>query len=158
MIDDQLQPVAELPAAVFRSPRGYELRARPMACLLLALGLPGAEAPASLALRPAGPQTWFILGDAPLSPAEIAEREGGGVMLVDQTHGHERLEIAGPGAARKLAAGVAVDLSPSAFPEAASCNCLCGHIAVHLTRTGAESFELIVARSFAADLWQALTA
>lgn len=136
------------------------MRARPMGHMLLALGFPGAAAPA-FAVRPAGPQTWIVIGDAPLSPGDLAQREselGGAVALVDLTHGRERLEISGPGAARKLAAGVAVDLASSAFPVGASCQTLCGHIAVHLTRTGPESFELIVGRSLAHDLWRALSA
>ena len=159
MVEDQLARESELPPAAYSSPRGYVLRARPMGHMLLALGFPGAEAPA-FAARPAGPLTWIVIGEAPLGPADLAQREaelGGAVALVDITHGRERLEISGPGAARKLAGGVAVDLAASAFRVGASCQTLCGHIAVHLTRTGLESFELIVGRSLAHDLWRALS-
>ena len=161
MVEDQLTCESELPTAPYASPRGYRLCARPMGCVLLALGFPGAEAPCveAFAVRPAGPLTWILIGEAPLSSADLAQREaalGGAVALVDLTHGRERLEISGPGAVRKLAAGVAVDLTASAFPVGASCQTLCGHIAVHLTRTGPECFELIVGRSIAHDLWRAL--
>ncbi len=148
-------------------PKGYVLSARPAGHLLIALGFPGAAAPTGIAetqpfaLRHAGPQTWLIVGDARIGPQELAERErqlGGAVALVSQTHGRARIEISGVGAARRLTAEVAVDLSPLAFPEGASCNTLCGHIAVHLTRTGPESFEIIVGRSFAGDLWHSLAA
>jgi len=158
MVENQLVCESELPAAPYTSPRGFVLSARPVGHLLLALGFPGAAAPA-FAARPAGPSTWIVIGEAPLSPADLARREaelGGAVALVDLTHGRERLEISGPGAARKLAAGIAVDLAASAFPVGASCQTLCGHIAVHLTRSGPESFELIVGRSLARDLWRTL--
>jgi len=136
------------------------LRARPMGHMLLALGFPGAAAPA-FAVRPAGPQTWIVIGDAPLSPGDLAQREselGGAVALVDLTTVGSVWKS--PGQARRASSPLAsrsISLS-SAFPVGASCQTLCGHIAVHLTRTGPESFELIVGRSLAHDLWRALSA
>ena len=138
------------------------MQARPTGHVLLALGFPGANAPRPIeaetfSLRPAGPDSWLIVGDRPLSAAERETALGADIALVDLSHGRERLEISGPGAARKLAAGVAIDLSPSAFPEGASCETLFGPIAIHLTRTGPDRFEIFVSRSYAMSLWRGLT-
>jgi sarcosine oxidase subunit gamma len=167
MSEDQLLVAPELPSAPYQAPRGdYVLRARPVGHVLSALGFPGAEAPRIIAeagpfaLRSAGPQSWVVVGETPLSPAQLAEREqrrGGAVALIDQSHGCERLEIFGPRAAHKLATGLAVDLSLPTFPEGASCEALFGPIAIHLTRTGRERFEILVGRSLAMSLWRRLT-
>lgn len=112
------------------------------------------------ALRAAGPETWYIVGDALLTPQDIADREvqfGPQARLVDQTHGRVRLEISGPGAVRILATGTAVDLSLLRFPVGSACETLFGHIGIHLTRTGPDCFELLVGRSYAHSLWEEMT-
>jgi sarcosine oxidase, subunit gamma len=112
------------------------------------------------ALRTAGPETWYVVGAAPLTPQDIAQLEmrlGPRAWVIDQTHGRARLEISGSSASSLLATGAAVDLAIGRFPIGAACETLFGHIGVHLTRTGPNNFELLVGRSFAVSLWDALT-
>ncbi len=111
------------------------------------------------AVRPAGPGRWLVVGDAPLTAAEVEARARalqGAASLFDLGHGRVRLAVRGPGAADLLATGVTIDLAGLAV--GASAACLFRHVAVHLTRTGADAYEILVARSFAADLWHELTA
>jgi sarcosine oxidase subunit gamma len=67
-----------------------------------------------------------------------------------------RIRIEGKTAHRALSKGTALDLDPSAFPIGQSAVTLVGHIAAHVTRVGAETFEIIVLRGFAESLWDDL--
>jgi sarcosine oxidase subunit gamma len=157
--------VAALPETPHFTKRGdCRIASRPAGHILQVLARPfDAERAAHLgefALRPAGPGSGYLVGETPLTPRDIAQLEarlGPQARLVDQTHGRVRLELSGPGAVRLLATGTAVDLSFQRFPVGAACETLFGHIGVHLTRTGADCFELLVGRSFAENLWQELT-
>lgn len=144
-------------------PEAYRLSALPVGRLWLAVsfGLPlegrlAAFAPQPFALRAAGPLTWLIVGDDPLPFAEAERALAPEGALIDISHGRLRYEIAGPGARAKLATGIAVDLAPSAFVEGEACETMFNHISVHLTRTGADRFEILVGRSFAQSLWREL--
>ncbi|GGE05491.1 sarcosine oxidase subunit gamma [Aureimonas endophytica] len=111
------------------------------------------------ALRPYAPGQWFLVGDAPLRPGDLArmgERLDTCAALSDQSHGRVRLALEGEGARRLLAKGTALDLGDRAFPVGASAQTLFGHIGVHITRTAPDRYELIVLRSFAASLWHDL--
>ncbi|MNL70924.1 Sarcosine oxidase, gamma subunit family [compost metagenome] len=66
------------------------------------------------------------------------------------------MRLSGPGARPILAKGIGVDLHPAAFALGGSTNVLCGHIAINLARTGEDTFELIVSRSFAESLFDDL--
>ena len=142
----------------------YRLAALPATHIWLAVsfdetleGRLAAFASRPFALRAAGPLTWLIVGDDARNFAD-AERaltpEG---ALIDLSHSRLRYEIEGPGARAKLATGTAVDLAPLAFAEGAACETMFNHISVHLTRTGADRFEILVGRSFAESLWRELT-
>jgi sarcosine oxidase subunit gamma len=171
MADEAASSAPALPETPHEGPRGdFRIVARPAGHVLQILAPPFADGTASRvgelsdgdahALRCAGPGTWYLVGDAPLAPEDIAEREarlGPRTRIVDQTHGRFRLEISGPGAARVLATGTAVDLSLARFPIGSACETQFGHIGIHITRTGADRFELLVGRSFATSLWEELT-
>ncbi|RVH03388.1 sarcosine oxidase subunit gamma family protein [Sinorhizobium meliloti] len=111
------------------------------------------------ALRPVSPDQWFIISDAPIPHQEMKslfaalEPRATGV---DQSHGRVRIRIEGKMAHRALSKGTALDLDPSAFPIGQSAVTLVGHIAAHVTRVGAETFEIIVLRAFAESLWNDL--
>ena len=109
------------------------------------------------AVRAAGPGVWFLVGEAPRDIEASESALGAEAGVVDQTHGRVRIGVVGAGAARLLATGTALDLSLSRCPIGFCGETLFGHIGVHLTRTGADSFELLVGRSFAASLWHELT-
>ncbi len=76
--------------------------------------------------------------------------------VVDTSHGRVRMALSGATVERVLAKGTAVDLALSAFPVGQSATTLVGHISVQLTRTGEQSFELMVLRGFAGSLWDDL--
>ena len=171
MFDGAPKPASALPEAPRSTPRGdARIAAKPAGHILQILGAPldadlasrvaGFRVGDAHALRPAGPGVWYLLGDASLSPGDLAGRQtrlGPLAHIVDQTHGRERIELSGPGAVRLLATGTAVDLSLGRFPIGAATETLFGHIGVHLTRTGPERFEVLVGRSYAMSLWEELT-
>lgn len=110
-------------------------------------------------VRAVSPGQWFIVGDQPLSHADIKtflaalEPQATGV---DQSQGRVRIRVEGRMAERVLAKGTAVDLSIAAFPVGRSATTLIGHIAAHLTRLDGPVFEVIVLRGFAESLWDDL--
>ena len=110
-------------------------------------------------VRAVSPGQWFIVGEQPLSHADMKaflaalEPQATGV---DQSQGRIRIRIEGRMAERVLAKGTAVDLSIAAFPVGRSATTLIGHIAAHLTRLDGPVFEVIVLRGFAESLWDDL--
>ena len=137
---------------------GVTVTALPEGHVVLLLAKAGAPMPAVEGLRPAGPGQWFLVGDAPLTEAEMAAlaTRVPDVALSDQSHGRVRIAVAGPRAVAMLAKGTAVDLER--MPVGHSATTLIGPLGVHLTRTGEMAFELMVLRSFAAALWHDLEA
>lgn len=110
-----------------------------------------------LAVRGVSPGQYFIVGDAPLTHAEtvaIAEKLKPRADIVDQSGGRVRVAVRGPMAGRVLAKGTAVDLAGLTIGQSAMT--LVGHIGAQVTRTGDDSFEIIVLRSFAGSLWDDL--
>lgn len=137
---------------------GVTLRALPEGHVVLLLARAGAQAPDVPGLRPAGPGQWFLVGDAPLGAEELAALAARlpDVAVSDQSHGRVRVAVSGGRVAAMLAKGTALDLE--ALPVGASATTLVGPLGVHVTRTAAESYELMVLRSFAAALWHDLEA
>lgn len=136
------------PGAALR-PGGVSLRALPEGGLWLLLGRAGGPAPdlPGADLRPLGPGQWFLLADT--LPGGL-----GDFAVSEQGHGRLRFRVEGPDAAAMLAKGTALDLDGLAV--GASAQTLVGPIGAHVTRTGAESFELLVLRSYAESLWHDL--
>ncbi|MER9152784.1 sarcosine oxidase subunit gamma [Mesorhizobium opportunistum] len=144
-----------------------KLSALPEGAILHVLAQPGEQDMASFlsgldkgAVRTVSPGQWFIVGDEPMTHGEIKalfdtlEPRATGI---DQSGGRVRIRIEGSQAARVLSKGTAVDLSAGSFSVGQSATTLIGHIAVHLTRSSQNSFELIVLRGFADSLWDDLT-
>lgn len=105
--------------------------------------------------RFSGPGEWLVLSEvhAPETLcAELSVRLGDFAFVIDQSHGRVALTLSGPDATRILANGIAVDLHGDVFPIGRSASVLCNHLSVHLARTAADSFDLIVMRSFAEAL------
>jgi sarcosine oxidase subunit gamma len=111
------------------------------------------------AARRCGPDQWFVVSDA-ASPLDVSRKTakllGKGLAVSDQSHGRARLAISGPRARMALARGSGVDFSDDRFPIGAATATLFNHIGIHVTRTGADRFELLVPRSFARSLWDDL--
>jgi sarcosine oxidase subunit gamma len=150
---------------------GLSIENVPETTILLLLGRPGETRAADLTaclgaiaangFRPAGPGQWFLVLDHVASPAEIDQitrAVAQHAMVVDQSHGRARLRVTGAGARRLLAKGTCVDLHPDAATVGLSTPTAFGHIAIHLSRTKPDSYELLVLRGFAETLWEDLCA
>ncbi|MBB2684726.1 UNVERIFIED_ORG: sarcosine oxidase subunit gamma [Rhizobium etli] len=114
---------------------------------------------ANSSIRKAGFRQWFVAGDEPLSSAALealAAALAGKAVVMDQSHGRVRIGISGRSSRLLLSKGTAVDLDPAVFPEGGSAMTMIGHISVQIVRTGDDSFELTVLRSFAESLWDEL--
>lgn len=115
---------------------------------------------AKSSIRKAGFRQWFVAGDEPLVPASLAALAAalvGKAYVMDQSHGRVRIGVSGRSSRVLLSKGTAVDLDPAVFPEGSSVMTMVGHLSVQVVRTGDESFELTVLRSFAESLWDELT-
>jgi len=98
-----------------------------------------------------GPDEWLLIAedDEPsLGAAVEAALAGLPHSLVDVSHRQCAIELAGPGVARLLNAGVALDLDPEAFPVGMVTRTLLLKAEITLWRREAERFRLEVARSF----------
>lgn len=94
-----------------------------------------------------GPDEWLLLAepDAAMPAAPDA-------WCVDVSHRQVGLALEGPGAMAALNEGCPLDLDPAAFPTGACTRTLFGKIEILLWRRDVGSFEIEVARSFAAPL------
>ncbi|PCK80759.1 sarcosine oxidase subunit gamma [Rhizobium sophoriradicis] len=114
---------------------------------------------ANSSIRKAGFRQWFVAGDAPLSPAgldALTAALAGKAFVMDQSHGRVRIGVSGRSSRLLLSKGTVVDLDPAVFAEGSSAMTMVGHISVQIARTGDDSFELTVLRSFAESLWDEL--
>ncbi|MGG7579227.1 sarcosine oxidase subunit gamma (plasmid) [Rhizobium sp. YTUHZ045] len=114
---------------------------------------------ATSSIRQAGFRQWFVAGDEPLAPAGLAALTAalaGKAFVTDQSHGRIRIGISGRSSRLLLSKGTAVDLDAGIFAEGSSAMTMVGHISVQIARTGDDSFELTVLRSFAESLWDEL--
>jgi sarcosine oxidase subunit gamma len=99
-----------------------------------------------------GPDEWLLLAeddDGRLGGAVEAALAGVAHALFDVSHRQCAIELAGPGAARLLNAGVPLDLDLDAFPVDMVVRTLLLKAEITLWRREAERFRLEVARSFA---------
>jgi len=101
-----------------------------------------------------GPNEWLLL--APESEGERTAREVAGALggtfhsLVDISHRHAALAVAGPEAASVLNAGCPLDLGARAFPTGRATRTLLGKAEIILMRTGdGPDYRLELGRSFA---------
>lgn len=76
--------------------------------------------------------------------------------LTDQTDAWSVVDLSGPGVENVLARLVPVDLRRSRFEDGHTARTMIGHMSASVTRTGAESFRLMVFRSMAKTLFREL--
>ncbi|MBX5146840.1 sarcosine oxidase subunit gamma family protein [Rhizobium lentis] len=164
----QHNPVLAEAAYTGISEAGIRLEALPEGHLLHVLGAiePSALAAelakvglATSSIRQAGFRQWFVAGGEPIVPASLdalAAALAGKAFVTDQSHGRVRIGISGRSSRALLSKGTAVDLDPAVFAEGRSVMTMVGHISVQIVRTGEDSFELTVLRSFAETLWNDL--
>lgn len=124
------------------------------------LSLPGMGATASargVTLIGVQPGAWLAVqpGGANLA-ARLDGKAGKLAMITSQSHGRTLMRMAGPRARDVLAKGTAVDLHSGVFKPGMAAATQFGHVAVTIVCTGADSFDLITASTFAASFWEGM--
>lgn len=107
-----------------------------------------------------GPGAWLALGEGPAALAGLEADLTDLAVVIDQSGGRGLLRLEGRGAADLLSAGIFLDLHAGAFPPGAAASTRLAHVSVDLWRTGPDSFEMLVPRSFAPAVahWLSATA
>lgn len=100
---------------------------------------------------------WFGRDAALLTGAVPAEGLSGHAALADQSDGWACVDLSGPGAEHVLARLVPIDLRQQVFGRGQTARTLIGHMMASITRTGAQSFMILVFRSMAGTLVHELT-
>ncbi len=98
------------------------------------------------------PDEWLLIAEdaEPARLIETLQTALAGIPhgLIDVSHRQAAIEVLGPGAARLLNAGVALDLAPAAFPVGMATRTLLVKADILLWRRGLERFRLEFGRSF----------
>ena len=99
---------------------------------------------------------WTGRDQAFLIGADAPDGLEGHAALTDQTDGWAVLTLTGPTAVEALMRPVPLDLRETAFPVGRVVRAPLNHMSAILTRTAAQSFELLVFRSMARTAWHEL--
>jgi len=161
--------LAEVRLAIAWNVRGDPAQAAFVAEAERALGMPLPLQPNTSTRNAAGavfwlgPRAWlFVAGaDFPRNDFDDVRRRLGdaGGALFDVSASYATWSVSGAAALRVLNKGCPLDLHPRAFPAGHCAQSLLGHIhAVFYRPDDASTFIVMVARSFAADAWDFLTA
>ena len=105
----------------------------------------------------AGPDQYFVQAADKAEGAlyaEIKKKLEGIGSAVDQSHGRVAIVISGTKSRAVLAKGAPVDFHPDQFAIGQSAQTQMAHIGVHITRTDANEFSLLVFRGFSESLWE----
>ena len=113
------------------------------------------------ALLALGPRSWLFIADRTseteaFDAARKALNDAGGALF-DVSSSYAAWTISGATAARVLNRGCPLDLHPSAFGPGQCAQSVLGHVNALFYRPGErDALIVIVARSFAADVWEQL--
>ena len=114
-----------------------------------------------------GPTSWLLIAGGAAAPSHPlsafnAKRDAinaAGGALFDVSASRVAWTLSGPRAADVLAKGCPLDFHPRAFAPGTCAQSLFGHVNVLIEkRDDATTFTVMVARSFARDVWHALCA
>jgi len=110
-------------------------------------------------VRPVQPGQALAVGKSGESFADLSQRLGAtaGLSLCDLSDARVRFAISGQQAGEIIATQSGADTHPATFKPGASAPTLFGHVPVQLTRTGADSFEIMVFSTYARDLAESLS-
>jgi len=108
-----------------------------------------------------GPTSWLLVAPREPQPplAFAAARDALNAVdgaVFDVSVARAGWTIAGSQAATVLAKGCPLDFHPRAFPADSCAQSLFGHVNALICRQADDAFTLLVARSFARDVWHAL--
>ena len=109
-----------------------------------------------------GPASWLVVGGAASSFGGYAAARdalnAAGAALFDVSASRVAWTLSGPHAADVLAKGCPLDLHPRAFAAGACAQSLYLHVNLLIEkRDDAPTFVVLIARSFARDVWRALS-
>jgi heterotetrameric sarcosine oxidase gamma subunit len=110
-----------------------------------------------VSVRTVGPGEWLAVSEtlgAESLARDFAMLDGERLSFFEQSDGRTLLRLSGPNVRRILAKCVPVDLHPDVFAEGHSGTMLCCHVSANVTRTGPNSFEIAVMRSFAGTVFE----
>ena len=110
-------------------------------------------------IRVVQPGQALAVGNDGESFAELAQRLAApaGLSLCDLSDARVRFSLSGPEAGEIIATQSGADTHSATFKIGASAPTLFGHVPVQLTRTGADSFEIMAFSTYAQDLAQSLS-
>jgi sarcosine oxidase subunit gamma len=114
---------------------------------------------ADVSVRTCGPAEWVLVSETATADSvsrDLAALRAGQASFVDQSDGRVLLRLSGPNVRKILAKCVAVDLHADVFAEGQSANMLCCHVGCNLGRTGPDSFEILVPRSYIGTVFSEL--
>ena len=113
-----------------------------------------------------GPTAWLLMSGGPVQPGhplgefstsrDAANAAGG--ALFDLSAARVAWALAGPRAAAVLASACPLDFHARAFPLGSCAQSLFGHVNALYVRRTDDAFTILVARSFARDVWASLCA
>ena len=143
-----------------RRGRGAALAAALRAASGMVLPLPGKwTAAGDGAVIGTAPDQWLVLqpGDDGTLFARLEEMAGGHGLLIDLSQARVALRVAGTGARDVLARCLPIDLHPRAMQPGGAAATVAAHVPVMIRQLDAvPTYELLVARSFAASLRRVL--
>ena len=107
-----------------------------------------------------GPESWLLVAGGVSSLVDFAARRNAliaaGGALFDVSAARIAWTLSGPHAATVLAKGCPLDLDARVFEPGHCAQSVYGHVGVLLVGHDAATFTLMVARSYARDVWRAL--
>ena len=109
-------------------------------------------APGTVSTSQAGRCIWFSQGQALLMGPQPDGALAQHAAITDQSDAWAVVELSGPGATDILARLVPVDLRCAKFPQGSTARTLLFHMMASVTRTGPDSFLILVFRSMAQTL------
>ncbi|OLP62363.1 hypothetical protein BJF93_23700 [Xaviernesmea oryzae] len=159
---DWHHPLAGMASSPVRAVDHLDICRRQAVGRVLAAPGEGAAVAAILAqiegVRTAGVEEWLVVDagtDGSLA-LDLAERLGDLAFVLDASDADICLRLSGPNSRRILAKGIGIDLHPDVFGIGAAGYTLCHGIRLHLARMADTSFEILVPRSYAQSLMDAL--
>lgn len=111
-----------------------------------------------------GPTSWLLIAGGTASsslpltdyPAKRDALNTAGGALFDVSASRVGWSVAGPRSTTLLAKGCPLDFHPHAFPVGGCAQSLFGHVNALFCRHADDALTMLVARSFARDVWSAL--
>ncbi|WFR94376.1 sarcosine oxidase subunit gamma [Rhizobium tumorigenes] len=109
-----------------------------------------------VSVRSVGPGEWLVISEALGAESlarDLSMLDAARLSFFEQSDGRTLLRLSGPNVRAILAKCVPVDLHRDVFADGQSGAMLCCHVSANLARTGADTFEIAVMRSFAGTVF-----